>query len=121
MQQGEQKPRTDDGQQDGHEAAFSARCTQCLRELRQTRFAPPDASWRASLAWRWTRLNAPLTTDAELKRRIAAIRSDRRSLDLAEVQVARVDALAGEAARRRDLTAPERRVWSPRTVQQMQP
>lgn len=55
----------------------AAHCTQCLRELRQTRLAPPDAGWRASLAWHRTRLGALLTADAELDRRIDAIGSGR--------------------------------------------
>jgi hypothetical protein len=110
MQPGEQKPAPDDGEQDGRQAAFAAHCTQCLRELRKTRLAPPSADWRTRLAWHRTRLGALFTADAELDRRIAAIGSGRRSLDLAEVQVARADALMGEAARHRDLTAYERRV-----------
>jgi hypothetical protein len=110
MQQSEQKPGPDDGEQDGRQAAFAAHCAQCLRELRKTRQAPREAGWRARLAWHRTRLGALLTADAELDRRIAAIESGRRSLDLAEVQAARVNALIGEVARRRALTAHERRV-----------
>jgi hypothetical protein len=78
--------------------------------LRETRLAPPDADWRARLAWHRTRLGALLTADAELDRRSAAVGADRRWLDSADVRAARADALMGEVARRRALTALERRV-----------
>lgn len=98
MQQSEQKPAADDGEQDGHEAGFAAHCTACLRELRQTRSAAHDASSLARLAWHRTRLGVLMTADAELDKRIAAIGADRRWLDPADVRSARVDALIHDLA-----------------------
>lgn len=88
---------------------FAACCAFCLHELRQARRAPHEEGWRGRLAYHRTRLGALLTADAELEGRIAAIGSGRLS-DPVEVKTARADALVGEAARRRTLTARERRM-----------
>lgn len=97
------------GSGDGCGDEFAAWCVRCLHELRQARRAPHEQGWRGRLAYHRTRLGALLTADAELEGRIAAIRSGRSS-DPVEVRTARTDALMGEAARRRALTAHERRV-----------
>ena len=88
---------------------FADFCTQCFRELRQVRLTPRDEGWRGRLAWHRARLGALLTSDAELDKRMA-VGSGRRSFAPVEVRAARVDALMGEVARRRALTAGERRV-----------
>ena len=100
----------DDQGRDRRHMDFAVYCARCFRELREARLGPREGDWRSRLAWHRTRLGALLTADDVFDKRIATIVAGRPSVGSAEIRTARADALLGEAARRRALTADQRRV-----------